>query len=90
MRTFSPVLAAISVRSSSIVLRLVLLGVEVLLVEQDARSPAHFFSWPSTIFSTTLSGLPSAFAFSSRISRSLLALLLGDVLGARRAGGSSR
>ena len=69
MRTFSPVLAASSWRSSSIVLPSCFSALTCFW-SSSATSLAHFASWPSTIFSTTSSGLPSSRAFSSKTRRS--------------------
>ena len=65
MRTFSPVFAASSWRSSSIVFESCLSALTCVWSSRPT-SLAHFASWPSTIFSTTSSGLPSSLAFSSK------------------------
>ena len=65
MRMFSPVFAASSWRSSSIVFESCFSALTCGW-SSSATSLAHFASWPSTIFSTMLSGLPSSRAFSSK------------------------
>ena len=65
MRMFSPVFAASSWRSSSIVFEPCFSAL-TWVWSSSATSAAHLLSWPSTIFSTMLSGLPSSRAFSSK------------------------
>ena len=89
MRTFSPVFAAMSVRSSSIVLRLVLLRVEVLLLEQRALAGPLLELALDDLLDHVV-GLAVGLRLLGQDLALALALLLGDVLEARRAGGSSR